>query len=122
VNFRYAPTHTPAEAEARLRELLGHHTLELEVLGNAPPAPAATSSPLVARLRDAGALEVRPKQAWTPVAEFAMHGVDAVNLGPGDPRYAHVDGERVDAASLVRTYDVLRAFLEGGVAAEEPSA
>jgi hypothetical protein len=51
-----------------------------------------------------------------------MHGVDAVNLGPGDPRYAHVDGERVDATSLVRTYDVLRAFLEGRVAAEEPSA
>ena len=54
-----------------------------------------------------------PKQAWTPVAEFATVGVDAVNLGPGDPQYAHRDDERVDVASLVRTDEVLRAFLTG---------
>ena len=40
-----------------------------------------------------------------------MAGVDAVNFGPGDPRYAHRDEERVDVAALVRAHDVLTAFL-----------
>ncbi len=118
VNFRYAPNRTPEEAEERLGELLGYPGVELEVLGNAPPGPVALRNPLVGRLRSAGHLDVGPKQAWTPVAEFAMHGVDAVNLGPGDPRYAHADDERVDGAALVRTYEVLRAFLEGRDAEE----
>jgi len=113
VNFRYAPTHTPAQAEARLRELLGHPRVELEVVGNGPPGPVCLDNPLVARLRGAGELEVRPKQAWTPVAEFAMVGVDAVNLGPGDPRYAHSDDERVSGAALERAHAIVSAFLAG---------
>ena len=113
VNLRYAPNHTPGAAEARLRELLGHRDVRIEIVGNAPPAPVALSNPFVTRLRDAGDLEIRPKQAWTPVAELAMAGIDAVNLGPGDPRYAHADDERVEAEALVRTYDVLRRFLAG---------
>jgi succinyl-diaminopimelate desuccinylase len=111
VNFRYAPTHTPAEAEARLRELLGHHPVDLEVVGNAPPGPVTVHNPLVARLQRATDRPIEPKQAWTPVAEFATVGVDAVNLGPGDPQYAHRDDERVEVASLVRSEAVLRAFL-----------
>ena len=71
------------------------------------------------RLRAAGDLAVGPKQAWTPVAEFGLIGVDAVNFGPGDPQYAHRDDERVEVAALVRSHDVLRAFLEN-VALEEP--
>lgn len=111
VNFRYAPSRTPEEAETRLRDLLGHHRVELEILGNAPPGPVSTANPLVARLRDAGSLTVGPKQAWTPVAEFGLVGVDAVNFGPGDPRYAHTDDERVEIAALGRSLEVLRAFL-----------
>jgi succinyl-diaminopimelate desuccinylase len=116
VNFRYAPNHTPEQAEARLGELLGHRDVSIEILGNAPPGPVAIANPLVTRLRDAGGLDVRPKQAWTPVAELAAHGVDAVNLGPGDPRYAHADDERIDARALVRTHEVLRRFLAGTAA------
>ena len=114
VNFRYAPSRTPGEAEARLRELLGHPRAELEVLGNGPPGPVCLDNPLVTRLRAAGDLEVRPKQAWTPVAEFGMVGVDAVNLGPGDPRYAHTDDEQVTGAALARAHAIVSAFLAGG--------
>jgi succinyl-diaminopimelate desuccinylase len=113
VNFRYAPTHTPAEAERRLLELLGHPSAAVEIVGNAPPGLVPSGNPLVERLRAAGDLVVGPKQAWTPVAEFGLIGVDAVNFGPGDPQYAHRDDERVDVAALVRSYEVLRAFLEG---------
>lgn len=113
VNFRYAPTHSPAEAERRLRELLGHPSATVEIVGNAPPGPVPSGNPLVERLRVAGDLAVGPKQAWTPVAEFGLVGVDAVNFGPGDPQYAHRDDEQVEVDSLVRSYEVLRTFLEG---------
>ena len=79
--------------------------------GNAPPGTVSVDNPLVQRLRAAGDLRIGPKQAWTPVAEFATEGVDAVNFGPGDPRYAHRDDERVDVGALLTCYRVIRAFL-----------
>jgi succinyl-diaminopimelate desuccinylase len=112
VNLRYAPTHSPSDAEARLRELLADPRAEIRIVGNAPPAPAVGGHPLVARLRAAGNLGVGPKQAWTPVADFAAAGIDSVNFGPGDPQYAHADDERVSVDALVRSYDVLRRFLQ----------
>ena len=117
INFRYAPGQTPAGAEARLRELLAATPVELRIDGNAPPGPVSVSNPLVGKLRDAGDLIVGPKQAWTPVAEFAVAGVDAVNFGPGDPQYAHRDDERVQVQSLVRCHTILWAFLGLGAAA-----
>ena len=117
VNYRYAPGHAPAEAESRLRELLTPARVEVRIDGNAPPGAVSVRNPLVTRLREAGDLPLRPKQAWTPVAEFALAGVDAVNFGPGDPQYAHRDDERVEVHSLVRCHAVLRAFLGLGAAA-----
>ena len=112
VNYRYAPIHAPADAEARLRELLGADPrIQVEVVGNAPPGPVNVRNPLVGRLRAAGSLTLGPKQAWTPVAEFATIGVDAVNFGPGHPQYAHRDDERVDVAAIVRSFEVLHRFL-----------
>jgi succinyl-diaminopimelate desuccinylase len=111
VNMRYAPNQGPAEAEKRLRDLLGDPRAEVEIVSDAPPGRVCLNNPLVGRLRAAGDLEVRPKQGWTPVAEFGMAGIDAVNLGPGDPRYAHSDDEQVGAAALVRTSDIVSAFL-----------
>ncbi len=112
VNYRYAPKRTPGEAEARLRELVGPDG-RLTVVSNAPPAPVALSNPLLAELRAAGGMAVEPKQAWTPVAEFAMAGLDAVNYGPGDPDLAHRRDERVSVAAMVESLDVLRRWLAG---------
>jgi succinyl-diaminopimelate desuccinylase len=64
---------------------------------------------------------VSPKQGWTPVAEFGMAGVDAVNLGPGDPRYAHSDDEQVSGTALARTHAIVSAFLAGRKAEVGPS-
>jgi succinyl-diaminopimelate desuccinylase len=110
LNYRYAPNRTREEAEARLRELVGS---EVEITSNSPPAHVAAESPLVRRLRDEGRLAVEPKQAWTPIAEFAAQGLDAVNFGPGATRYAHRRDERVEIAALERCYEALRAFLSG---------
>jgi succinyl-diaminopimelate desuccinylase len=110
INFRYAPNRTEAEAAARLRELLGR---PFDVRGNSPPARVVTDTPLLRRLRDAGGFTIEPKQAWTPVAEFSEHGLDAVNLGPGATRYAHTRDEQVAAPELERTFRALQAFVTG---------
>jgi succinyl-diaminopimelate desuccinylase len=70
-------------------------------------------NPLVQRLRASAELDVRPKQAWTPVAEFALAGVPAVNFGPGDPAYAHRRDELVQVDALVRSYRTLERVLCG---------
>jgi succinyl-diaminopimelate desuccinylase len=108
LNYRYAPNRTREEAEERLRELVGG---DVEVTSNSPPARPATDSPLVEQLRRSGNLAVEPKQAWTPVAEFAGQGLAAVNLGPGATRYAHKAGERVEVTELERTFETLRRFV-----------
>ena len=113
LNFRYAPDRTPAQAEARVRDLAGR---DVEILSNSPPAHVPSlDAPLVSALRAAGGFDVEPKQAWTNVADFAARGLDAVNLGPGATRYAHAVDERVAVAELERTYEALRRFLAGTV-------
>lgn len=118
LNFRYAGHRSPAQAEARLRELVGPAG-ELRVVSNAPAAPAAVENPLLQRLRAAGGLAVEPKQAWTPVAEFAARGLDAVNFGPGDPAFAHRRDERVGVEAMSTALSVLRRFLRGDRPQEE---
>jgi succinyl-diaminopimelate desuccinylase len=113
LNYRYAPGRSREQAEARVRELAGE--AEVAILGHSPPAHVVVDRPLVQRLRAAGAFDVRPKQAWTPVAQFAEAGLDAINLGPGATRFAHRRDERVEIAELVRTYRALERFARGSV-------
>jgi succinyl-diaminopimelate desuccinylase len=109
VNYRYAPGRSAQEAEAWLRALCEPYgTLSIDA--NAPSAPVATANPLVQRLVATGDLEIAPKQAWTPVAELAAAGVDAVNFGPGDPAHAHTREELVRIDALVRAYETIEAF------------
>lgn len=114
LNFRYPPDRTPEEAEAHLRSLVPNGAL-LEITSHAPPASVVTDSPLVDALREASGLEVEPKQAWTNVADFTAHGIDAVNFGPGHTRYAHRRDELVEISALVHAYETLRRFLGGPI-------
>ncbi len=66
---------------------------------------------MVAALARATDTAIQPKQAWTPVADFAAFGIDAVNLGPGDPALAHRGDEYVEIAALADCYTVLESFL-----------
>ena len=109
LNYRYAPGRAPADAETYVRGLVPG--ARVDVIGNSPPAHVVVDRPLVRRLERAGSFEIQPKQAWTPVAQFAEAGLDAVNLGPGATRYAHRADEQVEVAELVRTYDALRTFV-----------
>jgi succinyl-diaminopimelate desuccinylase len=115
VNYRYAPDRSPDEAEAHIREVLAPAHGEIAIVANSPPAPAAADAPLVRRLQASGRLAIEPKQAWTPVAEFAAAGLDAVNFGPGATRFAHRRDERVEIVALERCFRTLRHFLTDSV-------
>ncbi|HEV8099309.1 MAG TPA: succinyl-diaminopimelate desuccinylase [Gaiellaceae bacterium] len=108
VNFRFAPGRSRDEAESRLRELLPAG--ELRVLHNSPSALPALANPLVERLREL-VPDVAPKQAWTPVAQFAEQGIDAINYGPGATAYAHRQDEQIPIANLHSVYDTLARLL-----------
>jgi succinyl-diaminopimelate desuccinylase len=108
LNFRYAPGRSREEAEARLCELVPAG--ELHVLFNSPSAPPALANPLVARLREL-VPDLAPKQAWTPVAQFAEQGIEAINYGPGATAYAHRQDEQIPIANLHAVYETLARFL-----------
>ena len=110
VNFRYSPQLDAEQAERELRRRCSPHG-ELELLSNSEGALPPRDNPLYARLLAASGACAEAKQAWTPVAEFAAAGVEAVNLGPGDPALAHRRDERVAVAALARNHEVLSSFL-----------
>lgn len=109
VNFRYAPGTSAERAEQQLRDWCEPYG-ELEIVSNSPGALPPHANPMLDRLLDITGAAPESKQAWTPVAEFAAAGIEAVNLGPGDPAFAHRADERVAAAALARSYEILRSF------------
>ncbi|HZR96788.1 MAG TPA: M20/M25/M40 family metallo-hydrolase [Gaiellaceae bacterium] len=104
LNFRFML----GDPEQRLRALVPEG--ELEILASSPSAPPSLANEHVRRLREL-VPDVAPKQAWTPVAQFAERGIDAINYGPGLTRYAHRQDEQVPIDNLVRAYDTLERFL-----------
>ena len=70
----------------------------------------ALTNPFVQRLRKL-VPDVAPKQAWTPVAQFAEQGIDAINYGPGATASAHRQDEQIPIANLHAVYETLARFL-----------
>ena len=114
VNLRYPPDRQPADAETFLASLTPDGAV-LEVVSHAPAADVVVDTAAVRALRSAGDLDVRPKQAWTNVADFTSRGLDAINFGPGHTALAHHPEERVAVDSLVRAYEILERFLSAGI-------
>ena len=106
LNLRYPPDRSREEAEAHLRSLTPDGAT-LEIVSHAAAGAVVTANPLVAALVAAGAREIQPKQAWTNVADFTAHGIDAVNFGPGHTRFAHRRDEQVEVAALEHAYTTL---------------
>ena len=110
LSLRYAPDRSPEDAEQFLRSLVPAGAT-LEVRSNSPSGGVVTDTPPVHALLRAGARDLRPKQAWTNVADFTASGLDAVNFGPGDPASAHRRDEKVEVTALVHAYETLHRFL-----------
>jgi succinyl-diaminopimelate desuccinylase len=114
LNYRYAPGRTRDEAEARLRTLVGAAGA-LVIDSNAPAADVKLDAPLLSKLIEIGGMDVAPKQAWTPVAQFSERGLVAVNFGPGSPRFAHRVDEQVEIAALERSLATLKRLITESV-------
>lgn len=105
LNYRFAPGKSLEEAQAEVRELVGEGP-EIEFTDLSPSGPLCLGNPIVQRLKKLAG-RVEPKQAWTDVARFAAHGIDAVNFGPGEPSQAHQAGEWAEVALLGAAHDIL---------------
>jgi succinyl-diaminopimelate desuccinylase len=109
VNYRFAPSKSPADAERHLRELFGGY--DVEVVDSSPGARPGLTHPAAAAFVAAIGGEPRPKYGWTDVALFSALGVPAVNYGPGNPELAHTDNEHVAGADVLLCEARMRAWL-----------
>ncbi|CAN5573285.1 succinyl-diaminopimelate desuccinylase [soil metagenome] len=109
-NYRFAPGWGLEDVRRAFEQLLPEGAT-FEISDFAPSGPVQRDSPLLQRLIYSG-IEVRPKQAWTDVARFAMHGVTAANFGPGVPSQAHQEDEYAELGLLEKFYAALDSFLK----------
>ncbi|NNC74837.1 MAG: succinyl-diaminopimelate desuccinylase [Acidimicrobiia bacterium] len=112
VNYRFPPVYDLAQAEERLREACAAADA-VEITDRAVPGPVPVGNDHLARLESIAAAERRAKQGWTDVARLSVHGIPAVNYGPGLVAQAHQADEFVPVSNLYRSYQVLREFLIG---------
>ncbi|CAN5867403.1 succinyl-diaminopimelate desuccinylase [soil metagenome] len=109
VNYRFAPDRGLDDVQRTFEKLLPEEA-SFEISDFAPSGPVQLNNPLLNRLTGTG-IEVRPKQAWTDVARFSMHGVPAANFGPGTPAQAHQENEYAELDLLEECYARLTSFL-----------
>ncbi len=101
-------------AEAEVPELWEHGELENTPGFVTPPEHPLVQALLLARRRVLG--EAGPPSLWffaTDGRYTAAAGIATAGLGPGDPRLAHTEAERVRAEDLVRAAEVYAALAEG---------
>lgn len=113
LNVRFAATtDIQAAIEAAQQEV---HELadgaEVTFTDVAPPGPVPADNPILEHLHQIGEIRVEPKEAWTDVARLALHGIDAVNFGPGQGSQAHQAGEWASSDALAEAYQILARTL-----------
>jgi succinyl-diaminopimelate desuccinylase len=113
VNYRFPPSFTLEEAEARLRAAAAPAD-EIEIFDRAPAAGIPEGNPHLERLARVTGARRTGKQAWTDVARLARRGIPAVNYGPGEVALCHRADESVAVASLESAFIALKRFLTEG--------
>jgi len=109
INYRYAPTVSAELAQQRITELFSDY--EVNILDNEPGALPGLSDRALSKLVSLVDGKVAPKFGWTDVARFAKLGIPAVNLGPGDPQFAHSANEHVAVADIEHTAKIVQQWL-----------
>ncbi len=110
LNHRFAPIYSVEQAQAQVEALVGGRA-ELRFTDRSPAAPPNREHPLVDALIAAGVTDVASKQAWTDVARFALHGIAAINFGPGENAQAHQKNESTSLALMHTGYGILQRWL-----------
>ncbi len=112
LNFRFSPTKSESEAKSELMSLAEKVGAEkVEFTDVSPSAKVCLDNPILTDLITKFNLQVQAKQAWTDVAQFSAHGIDAVNFGPGQPSQAHQRNESVEVEKVLENYRILKEFL-----------
>jgi succinyl-diaminopimelate desuccinylase len=111
LNYRFAPQKSLDQAEQEVRDLVCGRA-DVEIVDRSPAGPVCAANPLLKRFRQVTGTTASSKQAWTDVARLGVHGIDAVNFGPGLTSQAHQAGEFVPIENLERAYLALRSFIE----------
>lgn len=120
LNYRFNPGRSVEEAADVLRGVCTEAD-EVEIVDANPAGPVRADHPFVRELAEAAGATLAAKQGWTDVARLGIHGVPAVNFGPGRAAQAHQADEWVELTELDRTYEALRAVLSGGARSSSSS-
>jgi len=111
LNYRYAPGKDEATARQELIDFIDGRA-KVEWQEQIPSGRVCLDNPLLKELLARKDLKIEAKQAWTDVAQLSQFGVDAINCGPGHPKYAHQADEQIIIASLDIGMEIMREFLK----------
>ena len=62
------------------------------------------------RIKEKFSLSIQSKQAWTDIARLGLEGIEALNLGPGDPKQAHQKNEKISVVALKRGLEIYQTL------------
>lgn len=110
LNYRFAPGKTLEQAQQDVRELVAG-SADIEFTDLSPSGHVPERNPLYRKFLETIGGAVEAKQAWTDVGRLSVHGVDAVNFGPGETAQAHQANESCGVEALGVAYAKLAAFL-----------
>ena len=111
VNYRFAPGKSIDQAKKDVLKLVNGEA-KVEFTDLCPSGDVCLYNPILSQLIDEFSLPVEAKQAWTDVARLSLHGIDAVNFGPGDPSQAHQKNEYIPLENLYKNFDILKNFIK----------
>ncbi|MFT5171218.1 MAG: succinyl-diaminopimelate desuccinylase, partial [Candidatus Marinamargulisbacteria bacterium] len=113
VNYRFSPHRSESEALAHLKLVLNEAGVPDDcqtILDVAPPGKVIESalfSEVIGRLGH----PIKPKQAWTDVAQLTQKGIPAFNFGPGLTAQAHKIDEYILEKDLIVYAEALHRAL-----------
>ena len=110
LNYRFPPSVTLEEAEARLRAAAAGAD-EVEVFDRSPAGAIPEGNPHLERLAGISGARRTGKQGWTDVARLTRRGIPAVNYGPGEVALSHRPDESVTVAAMETAFTALKRFL-----------
>ena len=112
INYRYAPNKTKQKAQTMLTQILKNKVDDIDILENAPSGKVVDNA-MLKQIAKAFALNIEPKQAWTDIARLGLVGIDAVNLGSGNPNEAHQKNEKVSVTQLHQGLQIYKYIVLG---------